>query len=106
VDYVSSHAGYLGGLALIGFRFWVKSKIRSILTGNKGEIEMLEGKELEGNIGSIGHYQADLDDKGNLDVMVGIKIDLIAECEKLAAKTGTKLDDSFVAVLKKLTGRG
>lgn len=66
---------------------------------------MLEGKELEGNIGSIGSYSADLDAQGNLEVMVGVKIDLIAECEKLAAKTDTTLDDSFVAVLKKLTGR-
>ena len=66
---------------------------------------MLEGKEVDGKIGSIGEYSVDLDDKGNLAVMVGVKLDLIAECEKLAAKTETKLDDSFIAVLKKLTGR-
>jgi hypothetical protein len=66
---------------------------------------MLEGKEVEGKIGSVGSYHADLDAQGNLEVMVGVKVDILAELEKLAAKSATKIDDSVVEALKKLLGR-
>ena len=66
---------------------------------------MLEGKEVDIAIGSIGHASVDLDDKGNVEVAVSAKVDLIAFCEEQAKKTGTQLDDAFVATLKKLVGR-
>lgn len=68
-------------------------------------VKMLEGKELEGNIGSLGHYSVDVDDKGIIEVAVGVKVDIIAELEKIAAKSGTKIDDAVVDALKKLLGR-
>jgi hypothetical protein len=90
---------YIGGAAaalILGFLGW---KLKS-----KG-LEMLEGKEVDVAIGNIGHASVDLDDKGNLEVGLSAKIDLLAELEKIAAKTGTQLDDAFVATLKKLLGR-
>lgn len=66
---------------------------------------MLEGKELEGQIGSLGNYSVDVTQDGHLEVGVGLKIDLLAEIEKLAAKTNTKIDDSVVEFLKKVMGR-
>lgn len=77
---------------------------------------MLEGKEVEGKIGEVGSYSVDVDSKGMLlaeakvetawgGASVLLKLDLIAECEKLAAKTSTKLDDQFIATLKALLGR-
>ncbi len=66
---------------------------------------MLEGKEVQGNIGSIGSYSADLDDKGNLVVAIEVHVDLVAEAKKLAAKTNTAIDDKAIEWLEKLMGR-
>lgn len=66
---------------------------------------MLEGKELEGKIGSVGEYSVDVDDKGVVTVSVGAKIDLLDELQKLAAKSNTTLDDKIVAYLKLFLGR-
>lgn len=66
---------------------------------------MLEGKEFEKQIGDYGQVSVDVDAKGIVEVAVGLKIDLIAELKKLAAKTGTTLDDQFLAVVEKLLGR-
>lgn len=66
---------------------------------------MLEGKELEGNIGSVGTYSVDVDADGIVTAGVGFKVDVLDLLEKLAAKTGTTLDDSLVAGIKKLLGR-
>ena len=66
---------------------------------------MLEGKELEGKIGEYGEYSVDVNGKGEVEVAMNVKLDLFGEIEKLAAQTETKLDDSFVATLKKLLGR-
>lgn len=66
---------------------------------------MLEGKELEVKIGDYGSASVDLSDKGMLEASVSLKIDLIAELKKLAAKTGTQLDDQFLAYVEKLMGR-
>lgn len=63
---------------------------------------MLEGKELEGSIGSnngepIVKYSVDIDDKGIVDVQVSasLKIDLLEELGKVASKTsiGQKVMD-------------
>lgn len=66
---------------------------------------MLEGKELEYKIGDFGSASLDLSDKGIVELSVGVKIDLVAEIEKLAAKTATPIDDSIAAFLKKLVGK-
>lgn len=65
----------------------------------------LEGKELDGKIGEYGAYSIDLNDKGELELAIGLKIDLVAEAKKLAAKTGTPIDDQAIAWLEKLMGR-
>jgi hypothetical protein len=66
---------------------------------------MFEGKELEGKIGDVGAYSVDLTSKGEVEIMVGVKIDLVAEAKKLAAKTSTPLDDKAIAWLEILMGR-
>lgn len=66
---------------------------------------MLEGKEVEVKIGNYGAASVDVDAKGFVEVAVGIKVDLLAELEKLAAKTKTTLDDKFIATVKMLMGR-
>lgn len=66
---------------------------------------MLEGKELEGNIGSVGNYYVDANDKGVLEAGVAFKIDLLAELAKVAKKTKTEIDDEIVGGLMKLLGR-
>jgi hypothetical protein len=57
---------------------------------------MFEGKEVEGKIGEIGQYSVDIDDTGMVEVSVGVKVDLIAELRKLAAKSSNSLDDKAV----------
>jgi hypothetical protein len=59
-------------------------------------MEMLEGKELEGNIGNIGKYSVDVTPQGELEVMVGVKVSLVGELKKLAAKTKTPIDDKAI----------
>lgn len=66
---------------------------------------VLDGKEVEGKIGNVGAYSVDINDKGEVEVAVSAKIDLLAEIEKLAAKSGTKIDDAVVGFLKKLLGK-
>ncbi len=66
---------------------------------------MLEGKEVEGNIGEFGGYSADLNDKGMLEISVSVHVDLVAEAKKLAAKTSTPIDDKAIEWLEKLMGR-
>jgi hypothetical protein len=67
---------------------------------------MIEGKELEGKIGDVGEYFVDVDDHGVVQIGMTIKVDLIAEAKKLAAKTGTPLDDQALAWLALIMGRG
>lgn len=69
---------------------------------------MLEGKEVEGKIGAegqYGSYEVDVNDKGEVVAKVEVKIDLLAEIEKLAAKTATPIDDAAIAWIKKLLGK-
>jgi hypothetical protein len=63
---------------------------------------MLEGKEIQGNLGAYGEYSADLDSKGTITVAVGLKLDLVAELKKLAAKTDTPVDDAAIAWVEKV----
>lgn len=66
---------------------------------------MFEGKEVSGKIGEYGGYGLDLQPDGILVASVELKIDLIAELEKLAAKTSTKIDDAAMAWVKGMLGR-
>jgi hypothetical protein len=66
---------------------------------------MLEGKELEKNIGKYGQVSVDVTPRGEVEVAVAAKIDLLAELAKLAKKTGTEIDDVVVKGLMKLFGR-
>ena len=63
---------------------------------------MLEGKELQGKIGEVGEYYADVDHEGKLQLGVSVKIDLLGELKKLAAKTQTPIDDQAVAWIEQM----
>lgn len=80
---------------------------------------MLEGKELEGQIGDVGGYSLDVDDKGLVTVSIEVKKDfdggsvssvnsaqlsLFAILEKAAASTATPWDDKAVEMIEKLLG--
>ena len=67
---------------------------------------MFDGKEVEGKIGEVGEYFVDVDSHGVVQIGMTIKVDLIAEAKKLAAKTGTPLDDQALAWLALIMGRG
>ncbi len=66
---------------------------------------MLEGKEIDGQIGQYGEYKVGISGQGVVEISLGIKVDLMAELHKLAAKTSTQLDDDFLAVMDKLLGK-
>lgn len=66
---------------------------------------MLDGKELETSIGKYGKASVDVTNKGIVKIEVSVEVDLVAEAEKLAAKTSTKVDDQAIAWLKLLMGR-
>lgn len=66
---------------------------------------MFEGKEFESKLGEYGSASVDLSDKGMLVIQAKIEVDLVVEAEKLAAKTGTPIDDQAIAWLKMLMGR-
>lgn len=66
---------------------------------------MLEGKEVEAKLGEFGTAFVDVNDKGVVEIGLSAKIDLLAELHKLAAKTATTLDDSFLNTLDKLLGK-
>lgn len=63
---------------------------------------MLEGKELEGKLGSIGSYHVDVNNKGELELGIAVKVDIIKELETLAKKSQTPIDDAAIAWIKSL----
>ena len=80
---------------------------------------MLEGNEVEGQIGDSGKYALDVDEKGNVKVSVNFAKDLgyakaksdssietnvFLIAEQIAKKTETTVDDKFIASLKALLG--
>jgi len=65
----------------------------------------LEGKEIEGKIGDIGEYSLDVGLDGFVEVKVGIKVDIIAELEKLALRSDNKIDDAIIKIVKGALGR-
>ncbi len=67
---------------------------------------MLEGNEVDVNLGSVGHATLDIDGKGNLSVGLSAKINLVDELKKLAEKTSTPIDDAAIAWVEKLLALG
>lgn len=63
---------------------------------------MLEGKEVEVKIGEYGSASVDVTPDLKVKVAVEATVDLIAEAKKLAAKTGTPIDDRAIAWLEKV----
>lgn len=63
---------------------------------------MLEGKELDKKIGEYGSASIDVTPELKLKVEVAVEVDLIAEAKKLAAKSGTPIDDAAIAWLEKI----
>jgi len=63
---------------------------------------MFEGKELEKKLGDYGVASVDIDGQLKVKVELAVEIDLIAEVEKLAAKSSTPIDDQAIAWIKKL----
>lgn len=66
---------------------------------------MLDGKEVEGKLGELGAYSVDVTGDGHLEVQLGVRVDLVAELEKLCAKTSTPIDDAALKWVKALLGR-
>jgi hypothetical protein len=66
---------------------------------------MLEGKEVDVKLGSIGSLSVDLTPDLHLEVAVAAKVDLYAEIVKVAAKTKTPIDDGAAAFIGKMFGR-
>ena len=64
-----------------------------------------KGENMEGKIGQVGEYQADVSKDGHLKLSVSVDVDLVAELEKLAEKTATPIDDQAMAWVKKMLGR-
>lgn len=77
---------------------------------------MLEGKELEGKIGSDGKWEVDVMDSGLVKATASygvsgvqggtfLELDIVMLLEKLAVKTSNTIDDALVAAVKKALGR-
>lgn len=67
---------------------------------------MLEGKELEKQIGEFGHVSVDVLPDAKVEIELGLKFDLIDIVKKLAAKTQTPIDDKVVEFLEKIVKKG
>jgi hypothetical protein len=63
---------------------------------------MFEGKELEKSFGDVATVSVDVTPDLHLEVSATVRVDLIGEAKKLAAKTGTPIDDVAIAWLEKL----
>lgn len=62
----------------------------------------LDGKEFERRFGEYGGVAVDLRPDLTLEVALLAQVDIRKELHKLAAKTGTKLDDMFLNTLDAL----
>lgn len=67
---------------------------------------MLEGKELEKQIGEFGHVSVDVLPDAKVEIELGLKFDLIDIVKKLAEKTQTPIDDKVVEFLEKIVKKG
>ncbi len=68
-------------------------------------VKMLEGKEVDVAIGSIGHISLDINDKLEVELAVSAKVDLFAEVVKLAKKSNTQIDDAAAKILGSIFNR-
>lgn len=66
---------------------------------------MLEGRELEKQLGEYGSAFVDINDQLVVEVGLSAKVDLIAELRKLAAKTDNSLDDKTVDIVAALIAK-
>lgn len=64
--------------------------------------KLLEGKEFEQKIGDYGTASVDVTPELKVKVELAVEVDLIAEAKKLAAKTGTPVDDKAIEWLEKI----
>ena len=64
--------------------------------------DMLEGKEVEVQIGRFGSAAVDVRSDLKVVASVSFEVDLIAEVKKLCEKTQTPIDDAAIAWLEKL----
>jgi hypothetical protein len=62
--------------------------------------KVIAGHKVE--LGQYGEASVELTSKAEVVVKVEAKVDLLAELEKLAAQTGTKVDDTVVKYIKGL----
>lgn len=64
---------------------------------------LLDGKEIQGLLpNDLGAYSVDLDNKGMVVAEVQVKVSLIEQLKKLAAKTNTPVDDAAIAWVEKM----
>jgi hypothetical protein len=63
---------------------------------------MLEGKELDKKLGEYGSAFVDINDQLMLEIGVSAKVDILAEAEKLALKSGNSLAVKAVEILNGL----
>ncbi len=61
---------------------------------------MLEGKEIQTNIGEYGRASVDVTPDLKIRIEVAVEFDLVAEAKKIALKTGTPVDDTAIAWLE------
>lgn len=65
-------------------------------------MSLLEGNELEKDLGAYGKATVDVTPELKLKVSVVAEVDLVAEAKKLALKTETPVDDAALDWLQKL----
>ena len=63
-------------------------------------MSLLEGKEVEKKLGDYGTATVDVTPDLKIVAEVKVQIDLVAELEKLAAKTATPVDDAAIKWVK------
>lgn len=63
---------------------------------------MLEGKEVEKQLGEYGNVFVDVKPNGDVEVGATAKINVFAELRKLAKRTDNKLDDAAIDYIEKL----
>lgn len=66
---------------------------------------LLEGTEVETKIGNVGRAAVDVTPDLKVKLSVSVEFDLVAEAKKLAAKTGTPIDDAAISWLESLVKR-
>ena len=66
---------------------------------------MLEGREVDGKIGEVGGYFLDVNDKGDFELGVSVKINLVDEPKKLAVSKNIAWLEKAADLVGGLIGR-